>query len=410
MFTVERKQGDFDVTVDHRLLTEDGRKAIKEDIKRTELAGKSLADVATKDSVTLADTFEHMDVVQKELDVQLLVAQDKGESALNINNLDSATAKQKQDVINDYANAYSEVFGISIESALVIAVNKSIGGAHYMGDKGSNIVLNDTSMKNAQDYMNILAHEVTHGLESQGIIGDKGKQSENYAELVGSYAEGNYEFALENSGLGKVNKGNTNSYIGNNSVLVTGNSDGFSKKETELKSGEIDYMSIPHIGNIVASGLKEEALKDYNNVDGIINDNAKSKEAVVNYFSIALGGVSCVGGNVAGCAGASIATSDLGEVLTNGLEPNNVANDPIQKAMMDLVPDYIDYDSKKVVTDLLFGGYGVKDIHKIPQAKTKINAIVSSLNKASELGSAEVYLETMYENINEIWSEEDTSE
>ncbi|MGD8231039.1 hypothetical protein [Vibrio sp. TRT 1302] len=117
-----------------------------------------------------------------------------------------------------------------------------------------------------------------------------------------------------------------------------------------------------------------------------------------------------MGGNVAGCAGAGIATSDLGEVLTNGLEPNNVVNDPIQKAMMDLVPDYIDYDSKKVVTDLLLGGYGVKDIHKIPQAKTKIDAIVSSLNKASELGSAEVYLETMYKNINEIWSEEDTNE
>ncbi|WP_337911295.1 hemagglutinin repeat-containing protein [Vibrio cholerae] len=410
LFTVDRKQGDIDVTVDHRLLSEEGRSQIKEDVKRTHLAGQSLADVALEDSVKLADTFEHMDVVQKELDVQLLIAQKKGDAAVNINNLENATAKQKQDAINDYAEAYSEVFGISIESALVIAVNKSIGGAHYTGDKGSNIVLNDKAMKNAQDYMNTLAHEVTHGLEKQGIIGDKGEQGENYAELVGSYAEGNYEFALENSGLGKVHKGNTNSHIGNDSALVAGNSDYFTKKEAELKSGEIDYMNIPNVESIVASGLKEEALKDYNNVDGIINDNARSKEAVVNYFSIALGGVSCVGGNVAGCAGAGIATSDLGEVLTNGLEPNNVVNDPIQKAMMDLVPEYIDYDSKKVVTDLLLGGYGVKDIHKMPQAKTKIDAIVSSLNKASELGSAEVYLETMYKSINEIWSEEDINE
>ncbi len=45
-------------------------------------------------------------------------------------------------------------------------------------------------------------------------------------------------------------------------------------------------MNIPNVESIVASGLKEEALKDYNNVDGIINDNARSKEAVVNYFPL----------------------------------------------------------------------------------------------------------------------------
>ncbi|MCZ4371320.1 hemagglutinin repeat-containing protein [Vibrio diazotrophicus] len=239
LFTVDRKQGDFDVTIDHRLLTEKGRAQIKEDVKRTHLAGQSLADVALEDSVKLADTFEHMDVVQKELDVQLLIAQKKGDAAVNINNLENAAAKQKQDAINDYAEAYSEVFGISIESALVIAVNKSIGGAHYTGDKGSNIVLNDQAMKNAQDYMNTLAHEVTHGLEKQGIIGKKGEQGENYAELIGGYAEGNYEFALENSGLGKVNKGNTNSHIGNDSKAVVDASEQF---KTVQKSGaEVDY-------------------------------------------------------------------------------------------------------------------------------------------------------------------------
>ncbi|MBN3495881.1 DUF6862 domain-containing protein, partial [Vibrio neptunius] len=224
LFSVDRQQGDIDVTVDHRLLSEEGRAQIKEDVKRTELAGKSLADVALEDSVTLADTFEHMDVVQKELDVQLLIAQKNGDAAVNINNLDSATAEQKQTAINDYAAAYSEVFGISIESALVIAVNKAIGGAHYIDESGkSNIVLNDESMQNAQDYMSTLAHEVTHGLEKQGVIGDKGEQSENYANLVGEYAEGNYEFALENSGLGEVRDGDVNQHLGNNGELVSKN-------------------------------------------------------------------------------------------------------------------------------------------------------------------------------------------
>ncbi len=227
LFEVERSEGNIDATLDHRLLTEEGRGQIKEDFKRNELAGKSLADIALEDSVTLADAFEHMDVVQKELDVQLLIAQEHGQSAVDINNLDSATAEQKQKAINDYADAYAQVYGISIESALVIAVDKVVGGAHYMGESGSKIVLNDEAMQNAQDYMNTLAHEVTHALEAQKVIGSKGDQSENYAELVGSYAEGNYEFALGQAGLGEVNKGNTNAHIGNDSAAIVNASNQF---------------------------------------------------------------------------------------------------------------------------------------------------------------------------------------
>ncbi len=37
LFTVDRKQGDIDVTVDHRLLTEKGRNQIAEDILSTDM-------------------------------------------------------------------------------------------------------------------------------------------------------------------------------------------------------------------------------------------------------------------------------------------------------------------------------------------------------------------------------------
>ncbi len=69
-FDVDRQQGNIDVTVDHRLLTEDGRKVIAEDIERTERLSQSVADVATKESITLLDTLDHIDDIQKDLDVQ----------------------------------------------------------------------------------------------------------------------------------------------------------------------------------------------------------------------------------------------------------------------------------------------------------------------------------------------------
>jgi hypothetical protein len=61
---------ELDVTVDNRLFTEEGRKAIKEDIERTERLGTAIADVATKESFELQDTLQHIDETQKELDVQ----------------------------------------------------------------------------------------------------------------------------------------------------------------------------------------------------------------------------------------------------------------------------------------------------------------------------------------------------
>ncbi|WP_051680568.1 hemagglutinin repeat-containing protein [Vibrio rhizosphaerae] len=225
LYSVDRQQGNFDVTVDHRLLSEAGWKEIAEDIQRNKLAGKSLVDIALEDSVSLSNALEHVDVVQKELDVEMLVASRNGKSTVSLNNLNMATAAQKQQAINDYAVAYAQVFGISIESALVIAVDKSMGGAHYMGQNGSNIVINDAAMKNAQAYMRTLAHEVTHGLTAQGAVSDKGSSAlnEEYSDLIGGYAEDNFAFALEHAGLGDLNTGDVNNHIGNGTVLTQNN-------------------------------------------------------------------------------------------------------------------------------------------------------------------------------------------
>lgn len=213
------------MALDTRIVTEEGRKEIASDMYRTNLGMESLADVALKDSVTLSNVFEHANVVLKELDVEMLVASRNGESSVSLNNLDTVTAAQKQQAINDYTAAYAQVFGISIESALVIVVDKSMGGAHYMGQNGSNIVINDAAMKNAQAYMRTLAHEVTHGLTAQGAISDKGSSSlnEEYADLIGSYAEDNFAFALEHAGLGELKTGDVNSHIGNDTVLIQNN-------------------------------------------------------------------------------------------------------------------------------------------------------------------------------------------
>jgi filamentous hemagglutinin len=61
-------------TVDTRMLTKDGRNAIKEDLERTKRLGTAIAEVATSDAFKIKDTFDHIDDVQKDLDVQKAMA------------------------------------------------------------------------------------------------------------------------------------------------------------------------------------------------------------------------------------------------------------------------------------------------------------------------------------------------
>lgn len=57
IYDVDRQQGNIDLTVDHRLLSEDGRKQIAEDAKRTKIMGDSIID-AVADSVSLTGSGE----------------------------------------------------------------------------------------------------------------------------------------------------------------------------------------------------------------------------------------------------------------------------------------------------------------------------------------------------------------
>ena len=243
LFSVERQQGNADVTIDNRILTKEGRASIAEDAKRTELGGEAIADVVTKSSVDASDTFEHMEYVQKDLDVQIQVAKNAKDAAIDLNNLDTSSAEQKQKAIDVYAAAYARVLGLSIDSARVIAIDRIVNGAQYNDGTRtiSKVVINDESMANAQEYMQTLAHELSHVAESQGVIDNKGSERENYADLVGNYAAENYAWALEHSELGEVKTGDVNAHIGNDSDAVQQASSEYLADEARLGSENINY-------------------------------------------------------------------------------------------------------------------------------------------------------------------------
>lgn len=227
-----------DVAVDLRLFTEDGRKDIKEDFVRSALLANAIVDVVTEESVEVQDTFDHIGDLQSDLDVQKLMAQqDGGENAKILNDLANATPEQKQQAIQAYAMAYADVYGITIEKALLITNGNLTGqgyskGAHYSEDGTSSIIaVNDGVQSNAESYVETIGHEVTHAQIEQETIRDRGSKSlnEEYSTLRGSYSADNYEFSFAENDLGTLNTGYTNNYVGyGESELLTKNNEEFS--------------------------------------------------------------------------------------------------------------------------------------------------------------------------------------
>ncbi|WP_428634931.1 HNH endonuclease, partial [Sedimenticola sp.] len=217
IYSIESHKG-LKGSLDTRFLTEDGRKDVLEDIKRSELLGSALLDVVTEESVRFQDTMQHIGDIQKDLDVQKLLAnRDDGVNAKILNDLANATLEEKQQAINAYAAAYAEVYHITIDQALVVTVNAFVGGAHANSGEGSTLYVNDYAQNNALDYTNTLGHEVAHAQMAQDSSLDRGdaRLNEEYANLRGEYAADNYEFSFSQNDYGPINTGNTNAYVGN---------------------------------------------------------------------------------------------------------------------------------------------------------------------------------------------------
>ena len=187
--------------VDIRLLSEDGRKDIKEDIERSKRLGEALVDVATKESITLLDTFNHIGDVQKDLDVQKALALKNNGKLLDIlddKSRDKYTIEEKDKALNDYAQIYADAYGISIEEAKSVATKK-YRGMTYTNKEGtnSNIYIDDNNNNSALDTAKTMGHEVAHARQNQGQTRQRATKElqEEYADTFGDYSSEGMQFS-----------------------------------------------------------------------------------------------------------------------------------------------------------------------------------------------------------------------
>ena len=253
IYNVDRQQGNIDLTIDTRLFSKDGQNSILEDIERNKRFIGAIVDVATMKTYAFQDTLAHIDETQKALDVDKAFA--LANDGKNIKDLGNGSIKEKQAAISRYADIYADVFGVTIESARIIAAGKVIGGTTYTNKNKtrSSIAINDNAQRNATDYADALAHEGTHARIRQKTTRDREDidLNEEYAKSMGKYAADGMVFSAGTYNNIQLNRNETtNLYKRNqegNAILASNNKAWRDNlKRAQNGDGAVDYL-LPEI-------------------------------------------------------------------------------------------------------------------------------------------------------------------
>lgn len=184
--------------MDTRLLTEDGRKQIKEDMERTKRLGQAIGDVAIKELVSITDSFNHIDDVQKDLDVQKQVAiNDNGKIIDTLENQSKYSVEQVDKALNDYAQIYADVYGVNIQTVKTALLGKYGSTYTNKDNTNSNVSLDKILNQNAFQTANTLGHEVAHVRQNQGqtYLRETTELQEEYSDIFGKYSSSGLDFS-----------------------------------------------------------------------------------------------------------------------------------------------------------------------------------------------------------------------
>ncbi|WCE32088.1 hypothetical protein [Vibrio sp. SCSIO 43137] len=223
LFTVDRKQGDFDVTIDHRLLTEEGRNQIAEDVLITDMFRESLERAITTERVGITDFF---DETGKQLSVYNAVKQsiaDDPSLAAKLQDPD-LPAEAKEQMLDQLTHAAIKSLGYDAEGYdnKIIAKDDDVRQGFYSEETGDSYI-NDHNIYDTEGLVNVAGHEMSHAIDDQS--GDVNKYSEQdreiYAENIGSDFVDYTDTALDVNGHGSM--ASTNSHVGNSGKTVSNN-------------------------------------------------------------------------------------------------------------------------------------------------------------------------------------------
>ncbi|WCE32067.1 two-partner secretion domain-containing protein [Vibrio sp. SCSIO 43137] len=253
LFTVDRKQGDIDVTVDHRLLTEEGRKAIAKDVETTHEAGQDVYRAAetyvNSDDMDLFDFGKSVSDNRKvtELKNELLSSQEGLDLLNDLKSTDPDKVLAAQAEISKLAQ---KKYGLEPEKVNFYNADKTTSVAMQDNDvrdvKGGvvtdddhelhgevNVDVSDATTKT--DLLNTLGHETYESI-TENTTGEQTAAQEDLAKSFGNQLEDRVNQAAGGD-LDSTVDNNWNSSLVNSSTAQLG-----TERVNKVGDANVDHM------------------------------------------------------------------------------------------------------------------------------------------------------------------------
>src|SRR5690554_5272566 len=290
LWSIDRQEGDVDLQVDHRMLSEEGRKEIKEDFKRTEILGEAIVDMK-ENSVSFlgagegeSSLREHIGNTQDFFTATKNFASNPGNKEhIDVITSGIASPEQKDAAYSALANDIARQLGVDpVKAMTLVQEHYNLGTATYEGTdihqlvqgaytqrpdnkdgEGNGIIfMVDDNIGNTADAVGVVGHEMVHHMDANRDPNAPDTQAyhdnrENYAGIMGDATVDYVGFNFASTGYSALGNANThtdnrNATTGELNQTVRNNNTFFNS----LDQSEVEYrnLEIPEIHYVRDAG------------------------------------------------------------------------------------------------------------------------------------------------------------
>ncbi len=255
LFEVERTEGNIDVTLDHRLLTEEGRNKIDEDFLISDMFRESLARALSTERVGLTDVFSE---TGKQLDVYNKVKETIGNDPNLAAQLQdpNLSPEVKQSMLDQLTRNAMQALGHEVEGYenKIIAQNDDERLGFYSHETKDSYI-NDELIDDTKGLVTVAGHEMSHAVDHASGDLDKYSQEdrETYADYWGKDLASYTDTALGVSGYGDM--ASSNNHVGNSGSTVTNNNAEYAGLDKSKGDSFPLAIVIPSVVTAVVAGI-----------------------------------------------------------------------------------------------------------------------------------------------------------
>src|SRR5690554_3277793 len=249
------------VTVDHRLLSEGGRNAIKEDFTKTGMIVDTVALIATTNRVGITDFFKETGKKHTTYEGIKSEIANNPDLAKQLQNPD-LTPDQKEAMLDQLTHRVMVDLGYSKEGYqnIIVAndkdyVQKEDGIYQRQGfysEETQNAYINDAFIKDTKGLVTTAGHELSHAMDDRSGNNYSQQDNDTYANQFGNNFGSYTNTALGVTGNGSM--ASTNNHVGNNSQKVYTQTQSYNALDKN-KGDDLLFLAAPAVPVITVEAV-----------------------------------------------------------------------------------------------------------------------------------------------------------